>query len=135
MSTPLIDLRAFSGDRELEEGVLRSLVLDNHTPETLADRAEVYGALQGKAAMGVQVAVDPTSGKVLGSCFRFLGRDNAEIIKVSSPASKLWPACNKSYKLTISVGVSPIQTFCPTAVTCEPLTRWRMWSSPPWQTR
>ena len=49
MTTPVIDLGAFAGNRDLEEGVLRSLVSDNHLPEQLAERADAYGALHDKA--------------------------------------------------------------------------------------
>ena len=109
MTAQVINLNAFAGNRELEEGVVRALVGDNHLPENLVEKAEVYGALHNKAALGVQVSVDPSNGKILGSCFRFLGRGNAEIITVSSPANKLWPDVNKNYKLTITVGVMSIR--------------------------
>lgn len=106
MTTPVIDLGAFAGNRDLEEGVLRSLVSDNHLPEQLAERADAYGALHDKAALGVQVAVDPADGSIKGSTFRFMGRNNAMIITTSASAISFWEECNKAYKLTVTVGVN-----------------------------
>ena len=101
---PTIDLGAFSGNQELENGVLQSLVLDNHQPEELANRAEAYGSLNDKAALGVQVAINPDDGNIQGSTFRFMGRNNALIMKTSANASDFWE-CSKSYKLSIKIGV------------------------------
>ena len=101
---PTIDLGAFSGNQELEQGVLQSLVLDNHQPEELANKAEAYGSLDDKAALGVQVAINPDDGNIQGSTFRFMGRNNALIMKTSAIASDFWE-CSKSYKLSIKIGV------------------------------
>ena len=80
------------------------MVLDNHQPEELANKAEAYGSLNDKAALGVQVAINPDDGNIQGSTFRFMGRNNALIMKTSAIASDFWE-CSKSYKLSIKIGV------------------------------
>lgn len=105
MATVNIDLSEFAGNNELQREILTGLVLDNHQPVNLVERAEVYGVLGDEAALGVQVAIDPADGRIQGSCFRFLGRNNAEIFKTSVTAKELWKDCSKGYKLNITIGV------------------------------
>ena len=104
----LISLSDFAGSKSLEDGTLRSLVVDGHRPEVLAETADIYGAVNS-ASLGVVVAVDPASGQIKGSSMRMVGRDNAEIISLSVPCRSIWPKADRRLTLTLTVGVDDVE--------------------------
>ena len=85
MATVNIDLSEFAGNNELQRDVLTGLVLDNHQPVNLVEKAEVYGVLGDEAALGVQVAIDPAMAKSKGRVSASLVATTPRSLRLPSP--------------------------------------------------